>query len=230
MWGGMVWAPHKCKETWQNFIQKEASKDYYKQLMEFVGEESKTHTIFPRHKDLFAAFDYCALEKTKVAIFGQDPYINEGEAHGLAFSVSRGVKIPPSLRNIYKELKDDLNIDSPEHGCLYDWAKQGVLLLNCVLTVRAGESGSHRNRSWETFTDAAIRLLNEQQNPIVFLLWGAYAKNKKQLITNKKHLILEAAHPSPFSANNGFFGCKHFSKTNEFLVRNGIEQVDWRLA
>jgi uracil-DNA glycosylase len=213
--------------TWKEFIKEESSKDYYKKLIDFVFEDSKINTIYPEYKDLFNAFDLCPIDKVKVVILAQDPYINKGEAHGLAFSVPDGKKIPPSLKNIYKELKTDLNIDSPNNGCLTRWAEQGVLLLNCILTVRAGNSGSHRGKGWEQFSDNAISKLNELDRPIVFMLWGAFAKSKLPLITNKNHLVLQAAHPSPYSASDGFFGCKHFSKANAFLIENKCEPIDW---
>jgi uracil-DNA glycosylase len=212
--------------NWDDFIKEEAKKDYYKQLVAFVSEDANNHTIYPKHKDLFNAFKRCPIDKIKCVILAQDPYILEGQAHGLAFSVPLGIKTPPSLRNIYKELKDDLNIDPPNHGCLYSWAEQGVLLLNSVMTVRANESGSHKQRGWETFTDAAIKLIDKLDRPICFLLWGNYAKAKRMLITNEKHLVIESGHPSPYSSHL-FFGSKPFSKVNEFLIKNGIEPIDW---
>lgn len=214
--------------NWFDFINKETEKVYYKKLVSFVNDENKKYKIHPPGKDCFKAFKRCPLDKLKLIILSQDPYINEGEANGLAFSVSKGIKIPPSLKNIYKELKEDLNIDPPNHGCLDSWAMQGCLLLNTVMTVRAGQSGSHRNQGWETFTDNIIRFINKLDRPIVFMLWGNYAKNKKHLLTNNKFLILESAHPSPFSCS-GFFGCKHFSKANKFLIVNNISPIDWKI-
>lgn len=214
--------------NWFDFIGKESKKDYYKKLVSFINDETKKHKIYPSGKDCFKAFKKCPLDKLKLIILSQDPYINKDEANGLAFSVSNGVKIPPSLKNIYKEIKQDLNIEPPNHGRLDSWAEQGCLLLNSVMTVRAGQSGSHRNQGWETFTDNIIRFVNKLDKPIVFMLWGNYAKNKKALLTNNKFLILEAAHPSPFSCS-GFFGCKHFSKANKFLIANDISPIDWKL-
>jgi uracil-DNA glycosylase len=179
--------------------------------------------------DIFNAFRYTDYNSVRAVIIGQDPYHNEGQAHGLCFSVKKGVQIPPSLVNIYKELQSDLGIPMANHGELTQWAKQGVMLLNSVLTVRAGSAGSHRNKGWEIFTDRAISLLNEREQPIVFILWGGYARAKKSLITNQCHLVLEAAHPSPLSAYNGFFGCKHFSKCNEFLRSLGKEEINWKI-
>lgn len=220
--------------TWDDFIQSEMKKDYFRNLSSFLAKESKTHRIFPAKDEMFAAFNFCPLDKVKTVILGMDPYYstynNHAIAHGLAFSVLPDVPIPPSLRNIYKELKNDLDIEPAKHGCLIKWAEQGILLLNSVLTVRIGEAGSHKNRGWETFTDNAIKLINEQDRPIVVILWGAYAKSKKPLLTNKQFLILDGTHPSPLGANNGgFFGGKYFSKTNGFLIKNGIEPIDWKI-
>lgn len=190
--------------------------------------DSNNGKIFPKRKDLFNAFELCSLENTKVLILGQDPYHRDNQAHGLSFSVPKGIAAPPSLKNIFKELKNDLNIDLPSHGCLESWAKQGVLLLNSILTVREGSPGSHKNIGWETFTNAVIKQVNDFERHIVFMLWGAFAKSKKVLITNERHLVLESAHPSPYSAT-GFFGCKHFSKANEFLIKNKINQINWSI-
>jgi uracil-DNA glycosylase len=214
---------------WNSFIAEQKAEPYFKALTEFVLEDAKTHTVYPKSKDVFNAFKLCSLDKVRAVILGQDPYIREDQAMGLAFSVPQGVEFPPSLRNIFKELKSDLGIDQPAYGDLTAWAKQGVFLLNSVLTVRAGESGSHANKGWETFTNQAIQILNDQDRPLVFLLWGGYAKRSAGLIYNDRHLVLTAAHPSPLSAHSGFFGCKHFSKTNEWLVEHDIEPVDWRL-
>lgn len=212
---------------WSDFINKEREKDYFKKIISLVQEDAKSHTIYPEHKDIFNAFKYCSLSNTKVVILGQDPYINPGQAHGLSFSVPAGTVIPPSLKNIHKELKSDLNINAPNHGNLTGWAKQGVLLLNAILTVRKGESGSHKNFGWEEFTNSIISYINNLNHPVAFLLWGAFAKSKESLINNPEHLILTAAHPSPFSANSGFFGCKHFSQVNDWLIKNNLTSIDW---
>lgn len=214
--------------TWKEFIKEESSKDYYKKIVDFVSSDSKENTVFPEYKNLFNAFDLCPLDKTKVVILGQDPYHGDNQAHGLSFSVPQGTKIPPSLKNIFKEIKDDVNPETElSDGCLINWAKQGVLLMNCIMTVRKGSPGSHKDAGWQNFTDNVIKKLNESEYPIVFMLWGAFAKSKAGLITNKNHLVLQAAHPSPFSAHDGFFGCKHFSKTNSFLVENKLNPIDW---
>ena len=215
--------------NWNDFFKEESSKPYYALLKQYVLEDAKTYRIYPPHKDIFNAFKYCKLANVKVVILGMDPYHGTDQAHGLAFSVAEGVSIPPSLRNIYKELEDDLQIIAPETGCLIPWAKQGVLLLNSILTVRRGEAGSHKNSGWQTFSDNVIRLLNETDRLIVFLLWGAYARSKKELITNTKHAIYEAPHTSPLSSYTGFFGSKPFSKTNKFLTDNGIDPIDWSI-
>lgn len=212
---------------WQNALKDELKKDYYKKLFVKVQEEYGSQTIFPPANDIFNAFHYTPLNEVKVVIFGQDPYHNVGQAHGLCFSVQPGIEIPPSLVNIYKEMQDDLGCEIPNHGHLTSWAKQGVLMLNTVLTVRAHQANSHRGIGWEEFTDAAIRVLNEQDRPIVFILWGRPAQMKLSMLTNPKHLILEAPHPSPLSAYRGFFGSKPFSKTNAFLRANGVEEIDW---
>ncbi len=214
---------------WLEAMQGEFRQPYYKKLFQTVNEEYKTQRIFPPADDIFNAFHYTPLGQVKVVIFGQDPYHGENQAHGLCFSVKPGVDIPPSLVNIYKELHDDLGCRIPSHGYLTKWAKQGVLMMNTVLTVRAHQANSHRGIGWEAFTDAAIRVLNEQDRPIVFILWGRPAQMKKSMLTNPKHLILEAPHPSPLSSYRGFFGSKPFSKTNEFLVSHGIEAIDWQI-
>ena len=214
--------------SWDSLLAEEFQKKYYLELREFLKNEY-LHSgvrIFPEMNDLFSALRLTPYENVRAVILGQDPYHGYGQAHGLCFSVRKGVTPPPSLKNIYKELKTDLGIDAPEHGCLEEWAKSGVLLLNSVLTVREGQAGSHRNKGWEILTDRIISLLNESEKPISFILWGAYARSKASLITNSRHLILEAAHPSPLSAYNGFFGSRPFSKTNAFL---GSRAVDWRL-
>ena len=214
---------------WLEPLKEEFKKPYYAKLYKTVLEEYNTRTIFPNADELFSAFQLTPLSKVKVVILGQDPYHNDGQAHGLSFSVKPNVAIPPSLVNIYKELQDDLGCKIPNHGYLKKWAEQGVLLLNTVLTVRAHQAYSHRGIGWEEFTDAVIKTLNEQDRPIVFILWGRPAQNKKKMLTNSKHLILEAAHPSPLSAYRGFFGSKPFSKTNEFLIENGVEPINWQI-
>ena len=214
---------------WLNALQGEFKKEYYKKLFAKVSEEYKTHTIFPPANDIFNAFHYAPLNEVKVVILGQDPYHGENQAHGLCFSVKPGVDIPPSLVNIYQELHDDLGCKIPSHGYLTKWAKQGVLMLNTVLTVRAHQANSHRGIGWEEFTDAAIRVLNEQDRPIVFILWGRPAQMKKSMLNNPKHLILEAPHPSPLSSYRGFFGSKPFSQTNQFLEAHGVMPIDWQI-
>ena len=214
---------------WLDEIQGEFKKPYYKELYQFVRDEYSKAVIYPPADDIFNAMHFTPLSKVKVVILGQDPYHNNGQAHGLSFSVQKGVDIPPSLVNIYKELHDDLGCTIPNHGCLTKWAEQGVLMLNTVLTVRAHQANSHRGIGWEEFTDAAILALNSQDRPIVFILWGAPAQRKKRMLTNPKHLILEAPHPSPLAAYRGFFGSKPFSQTNAFLEKNGIEPIDWQI-
>ena len=214
---------------WLEPLSPEFKKPYYAKLYKTVKEEYSTHQIFPPADDIFNAFHLTPLKDVKVVILGQDPYHNNGQAHGLSFSVQKGVDIPPSLVNIYKELHDDLGCTIPNHGCLTKWAEQGVLMLNTVLTVRAHQANSHRGIGWEEFTDAAILALNSQDRPIVFILWGAPAQRKKRMLTNPKHLILEAPHPSPLAAYRGFFGSKPFSQTNAFLEKNGIEPIDWQI-
>ena len=214
---------------WLPAIKGEFQKPYYKKLHQTIMQEYQTRQIFPEADDLFNAFHLTPLKDVKVVIFGQDPYHNVGQAHGLCFSVKPGVEIPPSLINIYKELQDDLGCYIPNNGYLVKWAEQGVLLLNTVLTVRAHQANSHRGIGWEEFTDAAIRILNEQDRPIVFILWGRPAQMKKPMLTNPKHLILEAPHPSPLSSYRGFFGSRPFSKANDFLKQHGIEPIDWQI-
>ncbi len=212
---------------WQEALRDEFKKEYYKKLYAKVKEEYQTHTVFPPADDIFNAFHYTPLHDVKVVIFGQDPYHNVGQAHGLCFSVKKGVDIPPSLVNIYKELQDDIGCAVPSHGYLTAWAKQGVLMMNTVLTVRAHQANSHQGIGWEEFTNAAIRVLNEQDRPIVFILWGRPAQMKKSMLNNPKHLILEAPHPSPLSSYRGFFGSKPFSKANAFLKEHGVGEIDW---
>ena len=214
---------------WLEALKDEFKKDYYKQLFEKVNEEYRTRLIFPPANDIFNAFHLTPLKDVKVVILGQDPYHGNNQAHGLCFSVKPEVEIPPSLVNIYKELQDDLGCTIPGHGYLVKWAKQGVLMLNTVLSVRAHQANSHRGIGWEEFTDAAIRVLNTQDRPIVFILWGRPAQMKKAMLNNPKHLILEAPHPSPLSSYRGFFGSRPFSKTNQFLEANGVEPIDWQI-
>lgn len=214
---------------WASHLRPEYSKDYYKSLFKFIGEEYASHTVYPPGDDIFNAFHLTPLKDVKVVIIGQDPYHEPGQAHGLSFSVKPVVAIPPSLLNIYKELNEDLGCYIPDNGYLVKWAKQGVLLLNAVLTVRAHVAASHQNKGWEQFTDSVIRILNKEDRPIVFLLWGGFARSKKKMLTNPDHLILEAPHPSPLSSYRGFFGCKHFSKTNDFLIQHGLTPIDWQI-
>ena len=214
---------------WDEIIGAEFEKPYYKELRAFLKTEYLSRKIYPDMHDIFNALKFTPYNSVKAVILGQDPYHGEGQAHGLCFSVKKGVTPPPSLVNIFKELKADLGIEIASHGELTDWAKNGVLLLNTALTVREASPNSHRGKGWEIFTDAVISALNEKNDPIVFILWGANAKAKASLITNPIHLKLTATHPSPLSAYNGFFGCKHFSKTNEFLIKNGKDAIDWSL-
>ena len=214
---------------WQQPLEVEFKKPYYKDLYKKVLEEYRSRQIFPNPDDIFNAFHLTPLKDVKVVILGQDPYHNDGQAHGLCFSVKPDVEVPPSLVNIYKELQDDLGCRIPNNGYLVKWAKQGVLMLNTVLTVRAHQANSHRGIGWEQFTDAVIRAVDAQDRPIVFLLWGRPAQMKKSRLHNPKHLILEAPHPSPLSAYRGFFGCKHFSQTNAFLEKNGLAPIDWQI-
>lgn len=217
------------QNDWLAPLKSEFSKPYYAELFTFVKNEYATRQIFPPADDIFNAFHLTPLHAVKVVILGQDPYHNEGQAHGLCFSVKQEVEIPPSLVNIYQELHTDLGCYIPNNGCLTKWAEQGVLMLNTVLTVRAHQANSHRGMGWEQFTDAAIRILNEQDRPIVFILWGAPAGKKAQMLNNPKHLILKAPHPSPLSAYRGFFGSRPFSQTNDFLIKNGLEPIDWQI-
>ena len=214
---------------WLAVLQPEFSKPYYRELYETVKKEYRDYRVYPDSGDLFNPFHLTPLNNVKVVIIGQDPYHNAGQAHGLCFSVKPGIETPPSLVNIYKELQSDLGCYIPDNGYLTKWAEQGVLLLNTVLTVRAHQANSHRGIGWETFTDAVISALNREDRPIVFLLWGAPAQKKKQMLNNPKHFVLEAPHPSPLSAYRGFFGCRHFSRTNAFLERNGLSPIDWQI-
>lgn len=217
----------KIASCWKDHLESEFGKPYFANLVSFVKEEYKKYTIYPPGREIFSAFDYCNFENVKVVIIGQDPYHGPGQANGLCFSVRDGVRKPPSLLNIFKEIKDDLGKDIPESGNLERWAGQGVLLLNATLTVRANTAGSHQNKGWEEFTDAVIKKVSEEKEGVVFLLWGAYAQKKGAIIDRSKHLVLQSAHPSPFAADRGFFGCKHFSKTNEYLRSKGKKEIDW---
>ncbi len=213
--------------AWDEELKEEYKKEYFTELMNFVKEEYKNKTIYPKPNEVFNAFRYTDFDNVKVVILGQDPYHGPNQAEGLSFSVSDDVLKPPSLKNIFKELESDLGIPFPKHNSLKPWAKQGVLLLNAVLTVEEHKPASHKGKGWEIFTDDVINILNKREKPIVFILWGAFARSKKSLITNKQHYIIESAHPSPFSARNGFFGSKPFSKTNKFLREKGLEEIDW---
>lgn len=225
--------------SWQTVLQQEFDKPYFELLTSFVRQQYRSKEIYPPGKQIFAAFDCCPFDKVKVVVLGQDPYHEPGQAHGLCFSVQQGVRVPPSLQNIYKEIADDLGRPSScatatvegqqagMSGDLTGWAKQGVLLLNATLTVEAHRAGSHQNKGWEVFTDAVIEQLANKRENLVFLLWGAYAQRKAAFVDTKRHLVLKAAHPSPLSAYNGFFGCKHFSKTNAYLVQHGKQPIDW---
>ena len=220
----------QISNDWLEALKPEFAKPYYRDLYKFVDSEYRKGVVYPPSDDIFNAFNFTPLKNVKVLILGQDPYHNELQAHGLSFSVLPEQKdIPPSLQNIYQELHDDCGCYIPNNGYLEKWAKQGVLLLNTVLTVRAHQANSHRGIGWEQFTDAAIRILNEQDRPIVFLLWGRPAQMKRSMLNNPKHLILEAPHPSPLSAYRGFFGCRHFSRTNAFLEENGLTPIDWQI-
>lgn len=217
----------KIAEEWKELLADEFEKPYFKDLVEFVKEEYQNYTVYPPGKKIFAAFDYCSLEDLKVVIIGQDPYHGTGQANGLCFSVADGVKIPPSLQNIFKELQSDVGKEIPRSGNLEHWAKQGILMLNATLTVRAHNAGSHQNKGWEQFTDAVIQRISEQKEGLVFLLWGAYAQHKGAMIDRAKHLVLESAHPSPFAAHRGFFGNRHFSQTNEYLKSKEKAPIQW---
>lgn len=218
------------ENEWDALLADEFQKDYYKKLRATLIKEYKTQTIYPDMYDIYNALKYTSYSDVKAVIIGQDPYHGPNQAHGLCFSVKKGIKPPPSLENIFKEIKNDVGIDNTgKHGELTNWAKSGVLLLNTVLTVRRAQANSHKNIGWEQFTDRIIEIMNEREKPVVFILWGANAKSKAALITNPQHLILKSAHPSPLSAYNGFFGCRHFSATNKFLEENGIEPIDWSI-
>lgn len=218
----------RMEASWKKALEAEFGKEYFKKLSAFVREEYKKAKIYPPPKDVFRAFDLCPFDAVKVVILGQDPYHGEKQANGLSFAVHEGIAIPPSLQNMFKEIKDDLGYDPEKNGDLSRWARQGVLLLNATLTVRAASPGSHQGKGWEEFTDAAIHALSEQREHLVFILWGNYAKKKGAVIDRTKHLVLESPHPSPFSAHNGFFGSKPFSKTNKYLKENGEKEIDWK--
>lgn len=215
--------------TWEDFLREEEQKEYYQKLMKFLEDEYDTKTIYPPKEDLFTCFRECQYENVKVVMLGQDPYHQPRQAHGLCFSVRKGVKIPPSLRNIYKELKTDMHIAMPSHGCLLDWAKQGVFMMNAVMSVEESKAGSHKKRGWEIFTDTTIQKLNEHKSGIVFLLWGNWAQKKSSFITNPKHRVITSAHPSPLSAYHGFFGSKPFSKVNMYLKELDREPINWKI-
>ena len=214
---------------WDEILKDEYKQEYFMNLIDFIKTEYKNKTIYPKQNEVFNAFRYTDFDNVKVVILGQDPYHGPHQAEGLSFSVSNDVIKPPSLKNIFKELESDLLIPFPEHNSQKPWAKQGVLLLNAVLTVEEHKPTSHKDKGWEKFTDDIIKILNQKNTPIVFILWGAYARAKKTLITNSQHLIIESAHPSPFSARNGFFGSKPFSQTNNFLRKNNIKEIDWKI-
>ncbi len=220
----------EMNEKWVAALDKEFSKEYYRKLYFFIGEEYKNHTVYPPQDEVFTALGLTPPDRVKVVILGQDPYHEPGQAHGLSFSVKKGIKIPPSLVNIYKELHTDLGIEIPDHGNLSCWARQGVLLLNTVLTVRAHQAMSHRGKGWEQFTDAIIDVINEIDRPIVFILWGRPAGEKAARLDNPNHLVLTSPHPSPLSASRGFFGSRPFSKANAFLEKNGVAPIDWRVT
>ncbi|PZX17864.1 uracil-DNA glycosylase [Breznakibacter xylanolyticus] len=217
----------RMEAGWQQLLQPEFEKEYFKRLTDFVNHEYRTEEVFPPEGFVFNAFNLCPLAQTRVVILGQDPYHDVNQAHGLCFSVNEGVKVPPSLVNIYKEIEADLGRQCPASGNLERWARQGVLLLNATLTVRAHKAGSHQKKGWEQFTDAVIRLLASEKENLVFLLWGNYAIKKTQLIDASRHCILTSVHPSPLSAHRGFFGCRHFSKTNGYLKEKGLEEIEW---
>ena len=217
----------KIAPSWKSKLEPEFQKPYFEDLIKFVKDEYRSNTIYPPGNEIFRAFDCADFNEVKVVIIGQDPYHGQGQANGLCFSVRDGVTMPPSLKNIFKEIQSDLGKPFPTNGELERWARQGVLLLNATLTVMASSPGSHQNKGWETFTDAVIKQVSDQKNNIVFLLWGAYAQKKGEIIDRTKHLVLMSPHPSPFSADRGFFGCKHFSKTNEYLKIHGLKEIEW---
>jgi uracil-DNA glycosylase len=219
----------QIEASWKEILKDEFEKEYFHKLKEFLVTEKEKHTIYPPGTLIFNAFNTTPFHKVKVVILGQDPYHGKGQAHGLCFSVPEGIKAPPSLVNIFKELQSDVGIQIPNHGNLLNWAKQGVLLLNATLTVRASQAGSHQKKGWEEFTDSVIKTISDKKEGVVFILWGNYAKAKQTLIDSAKHTILTAAHPSPFSAYNGFFGCKHFSRTNVILKKQNLKEINWQV-
>ena len=217
----------KIEKSWKNLLKDEFEKEYFKNLTDFVKSEYKTQTIYPPADKIFSAFNFCSVDNLKVVILGQDPYHGKNQANGLCFSVSDGIRKPPSLQNIFKEIKSDLDIEIPENGNLERWAKQGILLINATFTVRASDAGSHQKKGWEIFTDAVIKKISSEKKDIVFLLWGAFAQKKEQLIDTSKHHVLKSPHPSPLSAHKGFLGNKHFSKTNQILKENNKDLINW---
>ncbi|WP_420578074.1 uracil-DNA glycosylase [Ekhidna sp.] len=217
----------RIEESWKKRLESEFKKDYFQDLISFVKSEYASKYIYPPGSRIFNAFDHCSFNDVKVVIVGQDPYHGPGQANGLCFSVADGIRHPPSLQNIFKEIKDDLGQPIPQSGNLERWADQGVLLLNATLTVEARKAGSHQNKGWEQFTDEVLRVVSEEKENVVFLLWGAYAQRKGSIVNVNKHLVLKAPHPSPFSAHSGFFGCKHFSKTNQYLSSKGLTPISW---
>ncbi|MCI6721036.1 MAG: uracil-DNA glycosylase [Clostridiales bacterium] len=214
---------------WDEILREEFESEYYRRIRAILKKEYAEYEIYPPKEDIFNALRYTSYSDVKAVLLGQDPYHGPGQAHGLCFSVRPGVEPPPSLKNIFRELETDMGLEPPTSGCLTPWAQEGVLLLNTTLTVRRGQANSHKNLGWTQFTDAVIRKLNDRTQPIVFLLWGGNARSKRELITNPQHLVLETVHPSPLSAYNGFFGCRHFSQCNEFLMKNGVAPIDWTL-
>jgi uracil-DNA glycosylase len=217
----------KIHPSWKSILSDEFKKTYFTELVDFVRSEYQSQTVYPPGSQIFAAFDHCPFDKVRVVILGQDPYHGPGQAHGLCFSVNEGVPFPPSLLNIFKELQHDLGNSMPPNGSLKRWAEQGVLLLNATLTVRASQPGSHQNKGWETFTDAVVMKVSQLQEKVVFMLWGAYAQKKGEKIDASKHLVLKSPHPSPFSANRGFFGCRHFSRANDYLKKKDQSPIAW---
>jgi len=219
----------KIEEGWRAALEKEFQKEYFLEMKKYLVNEYSSFQVFPKKAQIFNAFDNTPFEEVKVVILGQDPYHGFGQANGLCFSVNKGIRLPPSLKNIFKEIKDDLSIDIPTHGDLTSWAKQGILLLNATLTVRKSEANSHQKIGWQNFTDAAIKAISDKREGIIFILWGNNAKKKLELIDEKKHHVLQSVHPSPFAARNGFFGCKHFSKTNDILKSMSKSPIDWEI-
>lgn len=217
----------KIEQTWKEVLQPEFDRPYFSILTNFVKHEYQTQVVYPPARLIFNAFDSCPFDKVKVVIIGQDPYHGPRQAHGLCFSVNDGVQFPPSLQNIFKEIRDDIGVEIPSTGNLERWAKQGVLLLNSILTVRAGQPASHQNKGWEEFTDYVVRTLSEKRDSLVFMLWGSYAQKKGATIDTNRHLVLKAVHPSPLSVYRGFFGCKHFSKANQYLISKGLAPIEW---